>query len=135
MIIFLYLKSKIITFCPSSIIEWNKPNREGRNSENIKIFKRRLLEFTRTSRNSIFSIYNAYGIKLLTRLPLGLSHLNKHKFKHRFNGTINPICICGGNIESINHIFLHCLEYCEARQTLFDNIQSIKLFMTEAVII
>ena len=75
MTIFLYLKSKIITFCPSSIIECNKPNREGRNSENIKIFKRTLLEFTRTSRNSIFNIYNAYGIKLLTRLPLGLSDL------------------------------------------------------------
>ena len=39
--------------------------------------------------------------------------------------TINPICICDGDIESINHSFLHCHEYCEARQTLFDNIQSI----------
>ena len=29
------------------------------------------------------------------------------------------------NIESINYFFLHCREYCEARQTLFDNIQSI----------
>ena len=47
------------------------------------------------------------------------------KFKHGFNDTINPICICGGDIESINHFFLHCPEYCEARQTLFGNIQSI----------
>ena len=29
------------------------------------------------------------------------------------------------NLESINHFFLHCPEYCEARQTLFANIQSI----------
>ena len=34
-------------------------------------------------------------------------------------------CICGGDIESINHFFLLCSEYCEARQTLFGNIQSI----------
>ena len=103
MIIFLYLKSSTIQklFFPSSIVEWNKPSREVR-TENIRIFKKRsffgLLEFIRTLPNSIFDIYNPYGIKLLTRLRLGLSHLNEHKFKHGFNDTINPICICGGDI-------------------------------------
>ena len=102
MIIFLYLKSSKITLetllCFSSTIEWNKLSREVRNSENIRIFKKRILEFIRPSPNSIFDIYNPYGIKLLTRLRLGLSHLNEHKFKHGFNDTINPICICGGDI-------------------------------------
>ena len=83
------------------------------------------MEFIRPSPKSIFDIYNPYGIKLLTRLRLGLSHLNEHKFKHGFYDTINLICICGGDTESINHFFLHCPEYCEARQTLFDNIQGI----------
>ena len=83
------------------------------------------MEFIRPSPNSIFDIYNPYGIKLLTRLRLGLSHLNEHKFKHGFNDTITFICIWGGDIESINHFFLHCPEYCEARPALFDNIQSI----------
>ena len=83
------------------------------------------MEFIGPSPNSIFDIYNPYVIKLLTRLRLGLSHLNEHKFKHGFNDTTNPICVCGGGIESINHFFLHFLEYFEARQTLFDNIQSI----------
>ena len=55
----------------------------------------------------------------------GLSHLNKHKFKHGFNDTVNPICIYGGGIGSISHFFLHCPEYFEEWQTLFDNIQSI----------
>ena len=41
------------------------------------------------------------------------------------NDTINPICICGGDIEFINHFFLHCPEYYEARKTLFGNIQNI----------
>ena len=83
------------------------------------------MEFIRPSPNSIFDIYNPYGIKLLTRLRLGLSHLNEHKFKHGFNDTTNPICICEGDIESINSFFLQCPEHCEGRQTLFDNIQSI----------
>ena len=83
------------------------------------------MEFIRALPNSVFDIYNPYGIKLLTRLRLGLGHLNEHKFKHGCNDTINLICICGGDIESIKHFFLHCPEYCEARQPLFDNIQSI----------
>ena len=107
---------------PSSIVEWNKLSREVSNSENIRIFK---MEFIRPSPNSIFDIYNPHVIKLLTRLRLGLIHLNENKFKHGFSDTINPLCICGGDIESINHFFLHCPKYCKARQTLFDNIQSI----------
>ena len=83
------------------------------------------MEFIRPSPNSIFDIYNPYVIKLLTSLRLGLSHLNEHNFKHVFSDTINPICICGGDIESTNHFFLHWPEYCEARQTLSNNIQSI----------
>ena len=98
---------------------------EIRKSENIRIFTKRLLEFIRPSRNSIFYFYNQNGIKLLTRLRLGLSHLNEHKFKHGFNDTINPICIFGGDIDSINHFFFHFPKYCEARKALFDNIESI----------
>ena len=81
------------------------------------------MEFIRP--NSIFNIYNPYGIELLTRLLLGLSHLIEHKFKHGFNDTTNLICICEGDTESINPFFLQCPEHCEGRQTLFDNIQSI----------
>ena len=84
------------------------------------------MEFTRLSPNSIFDIHNPYDIKFLTRLRLGLSHLNEHKFKYGFNDKINPICVCG-DIESINHFFLGCPELIEARQALRDNIQSIDI--------
>ena len=95
------------SFFHSSIVEWIKLSREVRNSEN-RIFKKRLSEFIRPSPNSIFEIYNPYGTKLLIILRLGQSHLNEHTFKHGFNDTINPICICEGDIESTNHFFLHC---------------------------
>ena len=92
------------------------------------------MEFIGPSPKSIFDIYNPYGIKLLTRLHPGLSHLNERKFKHGFYDTINLICVCGGDTESINHFFLHCPEYCEARQTLLDNIQSIdKMLLSQNV--
>ena len=64
-----------------------------RNSENIKVFKERLLEFTRSSISRIFNIYNQYGIKLLSKWRLVLSHRKEHKFKRGFNDTINHICI------------------------------------------
>ena len=84
------------------------------------------MEFIRPSPNSIFDFYNQSGRgKAITRLRLGLSHLNEHNFKHGFNDTVNPICIFGGDIDSINHFFFHCPKYCEARKTLFDNIESI----------
>ena len=67
-------------------------------------------------------------------MHLDLSDLNNHKFIHSFNDTINPISICGGDIESINHFFLHCPKHCEARQTLFDNIQSIDQTLTRLLI-
>ena len=68
------------------------------------------MELTKPSANSIFDIYNPYGIKLLTRLRLGLGHLNEYKFNHDFKYTINFICICGGDIESTYHSFSTALK-------------------------
>ena len=58
--------------------------------------------------NSVFDFYNLLGIKLLIRLCLSLSHLHKHKFKHCFLDTSNPLCECGKDFESTMHFFLHC---------------------------
>lgn len=79
-----------------------------RNSENVDIFGKRLLEFIRPSHNSTFYICNPYCITLLTRLCIGLNHLNEHKFKHGFNDTVNVICVCECAVESIN-LFLSVL--------------------------
>ena len=53
---------------------------------------------TEKKENSLFSIHNPVGVKLLTRLRLQLSHLNEHKFRHGFEDTISPMCSC--NAES-----------------------------------
>ena len=43
------------------------------NSENLNIFKKKLLKFIRPSGNSVFRCHNPKGVKLLTRLRLGKS--------------------------------------------------------------
>ena len=70
--------------------------------------KKKILNFIRPSKNFVSDIRNHRGIKLITRLRLGLSHLKEHKFKHSFQDTINPLCNCGQGIESTTYFFLHC---------------------------
>ena len=72
-------------FC-SAITEWNKLDLNIRNSASLNTFKKKLLNFIPCA-NSIFDIHNPLGIKLLTRLRLGLSHLHEHKCKHCFQDT------------------------------------------------
>ena len=83
-----------------------------------ELLKKQLFEFTKPSPTNVFGICNPYDVKLLTRLRLSLSHLIEYEFMHSFNKTINPICIGGGVIESINHFFL---SYPES----FDSIDSL----------
>ena len=122
------------SFFPSVVIEWNKLDLNIRNSENLFIFKKKLLKFIRPSGNSVFKCHNPKGIKLLTRLRLGLSHLWEHKFKHGFLDSLNPICSCGQNIETSTHFLLHCSNYSNERLTFLNIIRSIDLKVTETLL-
>ena len=113
------------SFFPSAIIEWNNLDPNLRNSNSISVFKEKILNFIRPSPNSVFDIRNPKGIKLITRLRLGLSHLREHKFKHSFQDTLNPLCNCGQDIESITHFFLHCPFFINERRTLLSTICSL----------
>ena len=64
-------------------------------SETLNIFKQKILKFIRPTKNSIFGYHNPRGVKLLTRLRLGLRQLREYKFKHSFQDTLNSLCICG----------------------------------------
>ena len=71
---------------------------------------------------SIYNIIDPYGLKLLTRLRVNLSHLREHKFRHNFLNTLNPLCSCMLETESTGHYLLRCPFYADVRKTLFDNI-------------
>ena len=84
------------------------------------------MSFIRPNQNSIFDISDSEGIKLLTRLRLGLSHLNKHKFSHGFLDTINPLCSCNIDEESSTHYLLRCPNFAQIRIHLMNEIKNIK---------
>ena len=96
------------SFFPSTITEWNKLDRDIRNSDSLNVFKLSLLKFVRPVANSVFERNDPYGLKLLTRFCLGLTHLRYHKFRHNFQDYIKPICVCGLEIETATHFLLHC---------------------------
>lgn len=81
---------------------------EVRYCESYSIFKNSLLKFISTIPNSVFNIPNIYGIKILTRLQIGLSYIREQKFSDNFLHTINPFCSCSLEIESTCHFFMRC---------------------------
>ena len=66
------------SFFPYPIIEWNKLDINLRNAKSILIFRNSLLKIGRSMENSIYNIHDPVGVKYLTRLRLGPSHLNEH---------------------------------------------------------
>ena len=75
--------------------------------------------------NSIYNIHDPVGIKYLTRLRLGFSHLNEHKFRHNVQNCLNPLCSCSLEVETANHYFLHCHYYSDIRKTFLDTVKEI----------
>ena len=55
-----------------------------RNSKSISKLQSKLLSFIRPVRTIIYNIFHPKGLTFRTRLRLGLSHLNEHRFRHSF---------------------------------------------------
>ena len=69
------------SFFPNVINKWNKLDEKIKSATPFSLFKASLLKMGRPHANSTYRIHNPVGgIRLLTRLRLGLSHLNEHKF-------------------------------------------------------
>ena len=113
------------SYFPSSIKEWNRLDIDIRKSDSISIFKKRILSFIRPLPNKVSNFHSPQGLKLLTRLRLGHSHLHYHKFKHNFLDTINPLCSCGSDIETALYFLLYCPNFMQCRNTLLSEISEI----------
>ena len=63
----------------------------------------------------------------LTRLRLGLSHLNEHRFNHNFDidSCSSPLCSCSLEVESTKHFFLQCCHYTNICKTLLNTVEMI----------
>ena len=109
-----------------TIVEWNKLDLQCRKCT-YNVFRKHLCKSIWLLSNPIYNIYDPLGICLLTRLRLGLSHLNKHRFNHNFNNCINPLCTCTLEIESTAHFFLHYHFYSNIHKTLSDDLNGINI--------
>ena len=112
------------SFFPRTITQSNSLDLQIRNWS-YAAFRKYFFDEFRPTPNSVFNIHNPVGMKLLTRLRLGLSHLNEHRFNHKFQNCTSPKCICSFENESTTHFFLHCHFYIPIRATLFDNLKEI----------
>ena len=105
------------SFFSYTVIEWNHLRTAG---ASLSVFKKN--KFIRRSPNNVFNCHNCKGIKYLTRLRLGLSHLREHKFKHSFQDTLNSFCSCGLDVETNTHFFLYCPLFTNQRRTLLSTV-------------
>ena len=113
------------SFFPSTLKNRFNLNGSVRNSESLAIFKSRLLSFIRPIQSNVHNIYDPIGLKLLTRLRLGWSHLNEHKLRHNFQDCLNPLCSCSLEIEDTIHYFANCHHFSQYRFYLKNNIKSV----------
>ena len=112
------------SFFPWTITEWNRIDIKTQNSP-YSVFRNYLLNEIRPKPSPLYNIHNPSGIKLLTRLRLGLSHLNEHKFNYNFDDCVNLFCTCSLEPESTSHFFLHCHHYNEIQSILFEDLNSV----------
>ena len=112
-------------FFRSTSNDWSRLDVNIRNSESILLFKSTLLSFIRPNQSNVYNIFDPIGLKLLTHLRLGLSHLNKHKFRHNFQDCLNPLCSCSLETEDTTHYLLHCQHFSNHRYDLMNSVKSI----------
>ena len=91
-------------------------------SKSLEVFKSKSLAFIQPVQRSIYSVFSPQGLKFLTRLRLGMSHLKKQRFRQRLNNCINPLCSCSLEVENTLHFFLHCLNYSTFRTGLMNKV-------------
>ena len=112
-------------FFLSEVIQLNKLDQNICNSGGLYIFKETLLKFIRPTGSTVVNWKNPKGVKLLTRLRSGLSHLSEHKFKHSFQDSLNLKWSCGKDIDALAHFLLYRINYPNERSSFLNVIGSI----------
>ena len=77
------------SFFPSTLNDWSNLDLNIRNSEPTSIFESKLFSFIPLVQTKIYSIFDPKSLGFLTRLRLGFSYLNKHRFRHNFQDCLN----------------------------------------------
>ena len=81
-----------------------------------------MLDIDRPSPKSIFDIHDSRWVRRLFQLRVGLSPLLAHKNNHKFLDTPSDKCTTCNRSENLEHFFLFCICFTEARRTLFNSV-------------
>ena len=96
-----------------------------------KLFKSAIRLIFMIKEDSVLAAHDRVGIKLITRLRIGFSHLNNHKFRQNFKDAINPLCSCGKAIESAIHYYCKTSTIpCRERNSFMFLEPTLKISMT-----
>jgi hypothetical protein len=110
------------SFLPSAVRLWNSIPSETRNSGSVSSFKYSLNSNKRKKPPLYYYTGNRVDQIAHTRLRTNCSSLNLTLFQK--NILESPLCECG-EIESTEHFFLLCRNYCEARRSLLESVHPI----------
>ena len=113
------------SFFPDSVTIWNELGPELRGSQSLSTFKKNLLSIYRPEKKSIFDIHDPKGIKWIFQLRVGLSPLKSHKKSHNFQDTPDDTCRCTLSAETSEHYLLHCPNFINYRDELFQVLNPI----------
>ena len=113
------------SFSPTTLNDWFSLDINIRNSDSISLFKSRLLSFIHPVQNKTCNIFDPEGLKFLTRLRIGLSHLNAHRFRHNFQDCLNSLCSCRLETEDTTHYLLHYRHFSTQRANLMNSVKSV----------
>ena len=116
------LTSSFNSFFPSCTREWNNISPHIQNSISFNTFKS-LIRPKTTTNIRYNRLCNGKQGRWLSRLRMGLSALNQHRFHYHF--IPSPICpLCRTHSESTSHYFFHCPTHNLARIGLFFRLES-----------
>ena len=116
------------SFFPNTTKIWNSIPKDIQ-LQNLYDFKKSMKKMFKPPKFKHFSRGSKVGNMLLTRIRVGRSELNQHKFTIGF--VDSPECLCHFKSESPEHFFLDCFLYLPERQQLFSLIEHyVPLFST-----
>ena len=111
------------SYYPYCLREWNKLDPSLRSVDSLSKFKAELIKTLRPPKRSVFQISDIVGVRLLTRLQLGFSHLREHKFRHNVSNSSR--FICGDGDETTEHFLLRCHHFANIRSVLLEQVSDI----------
>ena len=111
------------SFFPSALNDWFNLDLNIRNVGSVSLFKSRLLYFIRPVQRNIYNFFNRKGLKFLTRMRLGFSHLNEHRFRHNFQDRLNHLCSCSLEVKDTSRYLLHCHHFSWNRVDLMNGVK------------